>query len=279
MPDQAKHTNRPSIRPFAKRVLLSNSSPTSVSYKSLPQVLARQSATWEPGTIIPACPPVFPLPDTLVLPKIRWRQPLPVSELMRSGMIQRLKGGGDTPARQRFNNKDSTTSSTPITMAPPRCLTQKCQQHLVAQSLPADPAPKWGIAGHHRREDSPQCICEPDLGIHPPASSALLIPAVLRPNVRYVKSFVRGCRCGITAARSSCPKLRMLSAATIRVPASKWDKHHDFRQRRLTAAMVGTEPQPAKHSLPLALLHLSERCPAAARNSSCFKMSAPAIAR
>ena len=107
-------------------------------------------------------------------------------------MIQRLKGGGDTPARQRFNNKDSTTSSTPITMAPPRCLTQKCQQNLVAQSLPADPAPKWEIAGHHRRKDSPQCICEPDLGIHPPASSALLIPAVLRPNGRYVNRFIRG---------------------------------------------------------------------------------------
>ena len=101
---------------------------------------------------------------------------------------------------------------------------------------------------HRRRKDSPQCICEPDLGIHPPASSALLIPAVLRPNGRYVKSFVRavlarpwrsrgrlasghgqhvksfvrgfGCRCGITAGRSSCPKLRMLSAATIRVPAN-----------------------------------------------------------
>ena len=52
-----------------------------------------------------------------------------------------------------------------------------------------------------------------------------------------------------------------------------------FVSGRLTAAMVGTEPQPAKHSLPLALLHLSERCPAAARNSSCFKMSAPGIAR
>ena len=217
-------------------------------------MLARQSATWEPGTIIPACPPVFPLPDTPVLPKIRWRQPLPVSELMRSGMIQRLKGGGDTPARQRFNNKDSTTSSTPITMAPPRYLTQKCQQNLVAQSLPADPAPKWEIAGHHRRKDSPQCICEPDLGIHPPASSDLLIPAVLRPNGRYVKSFVRGCRCGITAGRSSCPKLRMLSAATIRAPASKWDKRHDFRQRpadgchgwyRAPASQALTTPGPS----------------------------------
>ena len=48
---------------------------------------------------------------------------------------------------------------------------------------------------------------------------------------------------------------------------------------RLTAAMVGTEPQPAKHSLPLALLHLSERCPAATSNSSCFKVSAPGLAR
>ena len=52
-----------------------------------------------------------------------------------------------------------------------------------------------------------------------------------------------------------------------------------FVSGRLTAAMVGTGPQPANHSLPLALLHLSERCPAAARNSSCFKVSAPALAR
>ena len=43
---------------------------------------------------------------------------------------------------------------------------------------------------------------------------------------RYVKSFVRGFRCGITTARSSCSKLRMLSATMNRVPASKWDKRH-----------------------------------------------------
>ena len=46
------------------------------------------------------------------------------------------------------------------------------------------------------------------------------------PNSRYVKSFVRGFRCGITAARSFCHKLQMLSATMNRVPASKWDKLH-----------------------------------------------------
>ena len=45
-----------------------------------------------------------------------------------------------------------------------------------------------------------------------------------------MKSFVGGFRCGITAARSSYPKLRMLSATMNRVPASKWDKRHGFRQ-------------------------------------------------
>ena len=45
-------------------------------------------------------------------------------------------------------------------------------------------------------------------------------------NGRYVKSFVRAFRCGITAAQSSCPMLRMLSATMNRVPASKWDKRH-----------------------------------------------------
>ena len=41
-----------------------------------------------------------------------------------------------------------------------------------------------------------------------------------------MKLFVRGFRFGITAARSSCPKLRMLSATMNRLPASKWDKHY-----------------------------------------------------
>ena len=43
-------------------------------------------------------------------------------------------------------------------------------------------------------------------------------------NGRYVKSFVQGFRCGITAASSFCHKLQMLSAPMNRVPASKWDK-------------------------------------------------------
>ena len=69
---------------------------------------------------------------------------------------------------------------------------------------------------------------------------------------RYVKSFVRGFRFGITAARSSCPKwpprirrLRMLSATMNRLPASKWDKRMAFVSGRLTADMVGRGPQPA----------------------------------
>ena len=64
-------------------------------------------------------------------------------------------------------------------------------------------------------------------------------------NSRYVKSFVRGFRFGITAARSSCPKLRMLSATMNRLPASKWDKRMAFVSGRLTADMVGRGPQPA----------------------------------
>ena len=51
------------------------------------------------------------------------------------------------------------------------------------------------------------------------------------PKRCYVKSFVRGFRSGITAARSPCSKLRMLSATMNRVPASKWHKHNGFRQR------------------------------------------------
>ena len=168
---------------------------------------------------------------------------------MRSGTIQRLKGGGDTPARQRFNNKDST----PITMAPPRCLTQKCQQHLVAQSLPADPAPKWEVAGHHRRKDSPQCICEPDLGIHLPASSALLIPAVLRPNGRYVKSLVDDAGAALLRADLPAPSCECYRRRRSARRHPNGTSATDFVSGRLTAAMVGREPQPAKHSLPLAL--------------------------
>ena len=37
-----------------------------------------------------------------------------------------------------------------------------------------------GVAGQRRRKGSPQRIGEPDLGIHPPASSPLLIPTVIR---------------------------------------------------------------------------------------------------
>ena len=64
-------------------------------------------------------------------------------------------------------------------------------------------------------------------------------------NSRYVKLFVRGFRFGIAATRSSCPKLRMLSATMNRLPASKWDKRMAFVSGRLTADMVGRGPQPA----------------------------------
>ena len=45
-----------------------------------------------------------------------------------------------------------------------------------------------------------------------------------------MKSFVRALRFGMTAARSSCPKLRMLSAMMNRVPASKWEKRYGTTQ-------------------------------------------------
>ena len=44
----------------------------------------------------------------------------------------------------------------------------------------ADPTTKLKISSQRRWEDPPQRIREPDLGIHPPASSDLLIPAVIR---------------------------------------------------------------------------------------------------
>ena len=50
-----------------------------------------------------------------------------------------------------------------------------------------------------------------------------------------------------------------------------------FVSGRLTTAMVGTGPQPATH-YPWPFPSI-ERCPAAARNSSCFKISVPALAR
>ena len=64
-------------------------------------------------------------------------------------------------------------------------------------------------------------------------------------NTRCVKSFVRGFRFGITAARSSCPMLRMLSATMNRLPASKWDKRHGFRQvDEAVANLDDHEPYP-----------------------------------
>ena len=83
-------------------------------------------------------------------------------------------------------------------------------------------APTASAIWKFRRKASVEMICSCAV----PASSALLIPAVLRANDRYVKSFVRGFRCSITAARSSHPKLRMLSATMNRVPAPEWDKLH-----------------------------------------------------
>ena len=64
------------------------------------------------------------------------------------------------------------------------------------------------------------------MGIHPPGILRLIDSRSGSHNSRYVKSFVRGFRCGITAARSFCHKLQMLSATMNRVPASKWDKLH-----------------------------------------------------
>ena len=90
-----------------------------------------------------------------------------------------------------------------------------------------------------------QHIGEPDWGIHPSGVLHLIDTRGGSPNSRYVKSFVRGFRCGIAAARSSCPKLRMLSATMNRVPASIWDKRMAFVSGRLTAVMVGRGPQTA----------------------------------
>ena len=63
------------------------------------------------------------------------------------------------------------------------------------------------------------------------ARHAPLTAEFLRRKGHYVNPFVGGFRCGITAARSSCPKLQMLSATMNRVPASQWGKRHGFRQR------------------------------------------------
>ena len=49
--------------------------------------------------------------------------------------------------------------------------------------LPNQGFPARFLAGHRRRKDSPQRIGEPDSGILPSESSALLIPTMIRPSV------------------------------------------------------------------------------------------------
>ena len=66
---------------------------------------------------------------------------------------------------------------------------------------------KYDIPSQRRWEDPPQRIGEPDLGILPSGILRLIDTLVGSPNSRYVKSFVRALRFGMTAARSSCPKL------------------------------------------------------------------------
>ena len=80
---------------------------------------------------------------------------------------------------------------------------------------------KYDIPSQRRWEDPPQRIGEPDLGILPSGVLRLIDTRFGSRNSRYVKLFFRGFRFGITAARSSCPMLRMLSATMNRLPASK----------------------------------------------------------
>ena len=86
---------------------------------------------------------------------------------------------------------------------------------------------KYDIPSQRRWEDPPQRIGEPDLGILPSGVLRLIDTRFGSRNSRYVKWFVRAFRCGITAARSSCSKLRTPSATMNRVPVPKWDKRHD----------------------------------------------------
>ena len=76
-------------------------------------------------------------------------------------------------------------------MAPPSCLTQKCHRNSVAQSLPADPATKWEIAGPPSSERA-RCnaSANPIWTSILPASSALLIPSPGSLKGHYVNAIM-----------------------------------------------------------------------------------------
>ena len=228
------------------------------SCKSLPQVLARQSATWEPGTIIPACPPVFPLPDTLV-PNAAGNEALAENPLASAPSCFRadaLRHDPTTQGRRRHAGQAKIQ-----------------QQRFDADYDGASPLPHSEMSTKLGRSKSPGGS-SPEMGdswppsserlaaMHPrtrfghPPSSVLRLIDTRRASPKWPLREVVGrrCRCGITAGRSSCPKLRMLSAATIRAPASKWDKHHGFCQRsadgchgwyRAPASQALTTPGPS----------------------------------
>ena len=69
---------------------------------------------------------------------------------------------------------------------PPCCLIEKYYRRSLSSSLLADPAPRFEIAGHRRRKDSPQRIGEPDLGILPSGILCLIDTHIGSPNRRYV---------------------------------------------------------------------------------------------
>lgn len=77
-----------------------------------------------------------------------------------------------------------------------------------------------------------------------PPSSALSIPAMVRAIGQQLREVVcRVFQCGITTARCSCPKLRMLSATMNHVPSDVrigQTPRHRFTRQRGAAVRAGT---------------------------------------
>ena len=124
-------------------------------------------------------------------------EPLPGRHLASSHTVYPRACGGTPQPVQRTRHAYGLSPALPQI---------KCYRTSVAQGLLADPATKLesltDVIREACRNTSVNMIC------------ALLMPAIRvidtrrgSPNSRYVKSFVRALRFGMTAARSSCPKL------------------------------------------------------------------------
>ena len=152
----------------------------------------------------------------------------------------------------------------------------KCYRHSLSSSLVTDPATRFGAGpvGKTRRNASANPIWASILR-RPP----LIDTGCGSPKDHYVKSFVEyagaaSLRPDLPAPSCECYRRRR---SACRPPNGT--RHHDFRQQPADGCHGWYRAAASQPLTTRGLLHLSEHCPAAARNASCFKASALDVTR